>query len=394
MSFLQINAKERCVLMLDNTFSLLSVLFPDRFGGLFFYITAPIKQSNGLEFLYDHTGVFAVKYNNSTYFYRKNAQNDIIALLDNSGAVVVKYKYDAWGNCNTTVVNSNASTIANLNPFRYRSYYFDTEIGFYFLKTRYYDPEIGRFITIDDISYLDPESINGLNLYAYCLDNPVQYSDHSGQSATLAIILGIIAVVGLITTSIGVATDNNIVTAVGLTMVAVPALISGGLAVLATTTTLTTIIGYVTLAASIGTGLFASAEYQEAFTGSNWIHGLGIRGDLYNGIMLTFATIATMGTIASSIGYSAAKQPGVDFNPKYYSNLPQNDVNPYSVQYSRSRLDFKKVVSNFIKTIKNGSNQNPIPINRNGVINNGNHRVFIARILKRTINVIIKGMGY
>ena len=71
--------------------------------------------------------------------------------------------------------------IGILNPFRYRSYYFDTETGFYFLKTRYYDPEIGRFMTIDDISYLDPESVNGLNLYAYCGSNPVNCIDKTGQ---------------------------------------------------------------------------------------------------------------------------------------------------------------------------------------------------------------------
>mgnify|MGYP003457256498 CR=1 FL=1 len=90
-----------------------------------------VKQSNGLEFLYDHSGVFAVKYNNSTYFYRKNAQNDIIAILDTNGAVVVKYTYDAWGN--NVVSNANnviitdENHIGNLNPFRYRSYYYDTE---------------------------------------------------------------------------------------------------------------------------------------------------------------------------------------------------------------------------------------------------------------------------
>ncbi len=124
--------------------------------------------------------MFAVKQGGSTYFYRKNAQNDIIALLDNTGTVVVKYKYDAWGKCQTTVLTSAASTIAELNPFRYRSYYFDTETGLYFLKTRYYDPEIGRFMTIDDLSYLDSESINGLNLYAYCLNNPVMLTDEMG----------------------------------------------------------------------------------------------------------------------------------------------------------------------------------------------------------------------
>ncbi len=141
-----------------------------------------VKQSNGLEFLYDHTGVFAVKYDNATYYYRKDAQGNVIALLDNTGAVVVKYAYDAWGNCLTTVRDINATGIADLNPFRYRGYYYDVETKLYFLKTRYYDPEIGRFITIDDISYLDPNSINGLNLYAYCGNNPVMGYDPNGTT--------------------------------------------------------------------------------------------------------------------------------------------------------------------------------------------------------------------
>ena len=139
-----------------------------------------IKQSNGLEFLYDHTGVFAVKYDGATFFYRKDALGNVVKILDNTGAVVVEYKYDAWGKCQTIVVDSAANTIAELNPFRYRGYYFDTETGFYFLKTRYYDPEIGRFTTIDDLSYLDPGSVNGLNLYAYCSNNPVMGYDPSG----------------------------------------------------------------------------------------------------------------------------------------------------------------------------------------------------------------------
>ena len=134
-------------------------------------------------------GVFAVKYNGSTYYYRKNAQNDIIALLDNYGNTVVKYKYDAWGNCIIDASTTNIE-LANINPFRYRSYYFDTETSLYFLKTRYYDPEIGRFITIDDISYLDPESINGLNLYAYCKNSPMKYIDPNGKAViTLSALL-------------------------------------------------------------------------------------------------------------------------------------------------------------------------------------------------------------
>ena len=137
--------------------------------------------------------MFAVKYAGSTYFYRKDAQANIVALLDNTGAVIVKYKYDAWGKCNTVVLDESATEIANFNPFRYRSYYFDTETNLYFLKTRYYDPEVGRFTTIDDISYLNPDSINGLNLYAYCLNNPLKYIDHFGCSVTLTIL----AIIGI-----------------------------------------------------------------------------------------------------------------------------------------------------------------------------------------------------
>ena len=69
-----------------------------------------------------------------------------------------------------------------MNPFRYRGYYYDTETGLYFLQTRYYDPEIGRFLTIDDTEYLAPETINGLNLYAYCLNNPVMRTDSQGTN--------------------------------------------------------------------------------------------------------------------------------------------------------------------------------------------------------------------
>ena len=145
-----------------------------------------IKQSNGLEFFYDHTGIFAIKHGGSTYYCRKNAQNDVRFLLDSSGSVVVKYSYNAWGNCKVLNASgteiTDANHIGNLNPFRYRSYYYDTETKLYYLQSRYYDPEIGRFITIDDISYLNPDAINGLNLYAYCGNNPVNRVDATGHA--------------------------------------------------------------------------------------------------------------------------------------------------------------------------------------------------------------------
>lgn len=144
-----------------------------------------IKQSNGLEYYYDRSGVCGVKYNDNTYVYRKDIQGNICAILDNTGNVVVEYKYDAWGNHAVLDANgadiTSTTHIGNLNPFRYRGYYYDTETGLYYLKSRYYDPETGRFITIDDISYLDPETINGLNLYAYCGNNPVMNVDLDGH---------------------------------------------------------------------------------------------------------------------------------------------------------------------------------------------------------------------
>ena len=157
-----------------------------------------VKQSNGLEFFYDNTGVAGVKYNNESYVYRKNVQGDIVAILDTTGKIVVKYTYDAWGNHAVEVFDTACSTLATLNPFRYRGYYYDTETELYFLKTRYYDPEIGRFMTIDGIEYLDPETINGLNLYAYCGNNPVMNVDPNGKffHTFLLVSIGIGAAIG------------------------------------------------------------------------------------------------------------------------------------------------------------------------------------------------------
>lgn len=147
-----------------------------------------------------------MKYNNAVYFYRKDAQGNIIALLDNSGNTVVKYRYDAWGNHAVRDANgadiADASHIGNRNPFRYRGYYYDTETELYYLQTRYYDPETGRFITIDGIEYLDPETINGLNLYAYCGNNPVMYTDPNGTAKWWEWLLGAVIIVAAIALSI------------------------------------------------------------------------------------------------------------------------------------------------------------------------------------------------
>ena len=171
-----------------------------------------IKQSDGLEFVYDNSGVIGVKYNGNTYFYRRDCQGNIIAILDNNGAVVVEYKYDAWGNHEAEVASEEYVTLANLNPFRYRGYYYDSETDLYFLQTRYYDPVVGRFISRDSIEYADPETICGLNLYAYCGNNPVMATDPTGRAewwewlvAGIVIIASAVAAVFTAGTSLVVA---------------------------------------------------------------------------------------------------------------------------------------------------------------------------------------------
>ena len=150
-----------------------------------------LKQSDGLEFLYDTTGVAGIKYNNEDYLLRKDILGNITGILDREGKSIVEYKYDGWGRHKVLNASGNELTLDNctatnkvgiLNPFRYRGYYYDTETGFYFLKTRYYDPETGRFITMADVSYLAPDAINGLNLYAYCGNNPVRNVDPNGTN--------------------------------------------------------------------------------------------------------------------------------------------------------------------------------------------------------------------
>ena len=95
------------------------------------------------------------------------------------GNTVVEYTYDAWGKV-LSVTGTLASTVGQINPFRYRGYYYDTETGWYYLQTRYYDPEVGRFINAD--GYVSTgQGIIGNNMFAYCGNNPVMHSDPSGN---------------------------------------------------------------------------------------------------------------------------------------------------------------------------------------------------------------------
>ena len=141
-----------------------------------------------LEFVYDDSSQpFAMIYKHGSetelYYYFVSAQGDVSAILDSGGKIAASYDYDAWGNC--TVYDSSDAAIGDLNPLRYRGYYYDAETGFYYLQSRYYDFANCRFINADG-QFTD--GFIGSNLFAYCENNPIRYSDPTGLLAAEAAI--------------------------------------------------------------------------------------------------------------------------------------------------------------------------------------------------------------
>ena len=129
--------------------------------------------------MYDNNGdPFGFIYNGTEYYYIKNAQNDIVAIADADGSVIANYYYDAWGYPEDITGNTE---IANLNPLRYRSYYYDTESELYYLNTRYYCAEIGRFLSSDNLVINIGGDVRGYSLFVYCFNNPINLTDSSGN---------------------------------------------------------------------------------------------------------------------------------------------------------------------------------------------------------------------
>ncbi len=137
--------------------------------------------NNTLDIIYDTNGnPYSFRYNNAYYVYVLNLQGDVIRIVNTNGATVAEYQYDAWGN-----VLEATGALASINPIRYRGYYYDTETGFYYLQSRYYDPSIGRFINADCYASTG-QGFLGYNMFAYCGNNPVTQHDPSGNLASWA----------------------------------------------------------------------------------------------------------------------------------------------------------------------------------------------------------------
>ena len=165
-------------------------------------ITAPTETTT-LDFFYDESGrPFAFNYSidgdtASTYYYILNLQGDVVQIIDANGVMQAEYIYSPWGE-----IISAEGDLAEINPLRYRGYYYDSETGFYYLQSRYYDPENHRFINADTYASTDSSDAIACNMFAYCGNNPVMLGDKDGEFADWFVRVVVGAAVGVVTGAI------------------------------------------------------------------------------------------------------------------------------------------------------------------------------------------------
>ena len=266
-----------------------------------------VQQTDTLRYLYDtNNEVIGFSMNDNTYLYIKDMFKNVIAITNQAGVEMCQYHYDAYGNFIITASIIGGEILGELNPIRYRSYYHDKETGLYYLKTRYYDPETCRFISMDDISYLDPNKVNGLNLYCYCGNDPINRFDATGHDWNWSTFW---AGVGLIVTA---------ACAIALSITTFGAGIPIGMS----------IVAGVTLGAGILTGINGVATIAEAGTGFNFVrdgvfNGLGLSDktyDIYAGITEGIAIVGSLvlGVFHMTGRYKAAKYSQKFLGKGYY----------------------------------------------------------------------------
>ena len=270
--------------------------------------------------------------------------------LDSNGKAVVKYVYDAWGNHAVVDANGNdvTSGIGVLNPFRYRGYYYDTETELYYLQTRYYDPELGRFISQDSLEYADPETINGLNVYAYCGNNPVMNIDPSGNAWWNWVLSGLQIILGavLIATGVGAGFGASLIIGgtIGLISNALGSTIGGGLGSMlngwGAISTGISLFSYGIIGAIAGTALsiiggvtmaFGLNEVVSGIVGTNLIRSW-TGGELYDGLYLGFNIASAVGTVVGRLGMRLANTVN--------SNKASSNASPYSKVVTNKNISY------------------------------------------------------
>ena len=162
--------------------------------------------------------------------YLRNAQNDIIGLLDKDGKVVVRYTYDSWGQV-VKIEGTLKDKVGARNPFRYKGYYYDVETGLYYCRSRYYDPAIRRFISADDTQVLrdNLDMLGEKNLYTYCDDNPITRVDGDGQCWDIVVGAVIGAAMNVLAGGIAAAVTGQEYTVTDMIVAGFAGAVAGGL---------------------------------------------------------------------------------------------------------------------------------------------------------------------
>ena len=276
------------------------------------------------------------------FYYVKDLTGNIRRIVDSNGKCVIKYDYDAWGRVINTEYSDtlytiwenayfNAYSIGQLNSLIYKDYYYDKDLELYYLQTRYYDPTVCRFISPDHPDYLDYESINGLNLYAYCLNSPVMYYDPTGHFAITTFLISL-AIGTLISWGLSEIFGSQIAGGISST-------VSGGSAIYTGIGLLSFgpvgwIAGGALILIGAGTMAFGVNEIVAGATGTNYIQSwTGMSDGLYNGLYIGLNIASDIGTIAGNMY--------MKYNPRYPGNNPNripdgfNDrVNPKANYYN------------------------------------------------------------
>ena len=270
---------------------------------------ALVRQTGGgntIDFLYDENGsVYSIVYNGTQYYLVKNLQGDVTQIRSVYGTVLVEYAYDAWGNV-LDISGTYASTLGQNNPIRYRGYYYDSETSLYYLNSRYYDPAMRRFINADDIDFLGTdEGLLSYNLFAYCLNDPVNRTDDSGN---LSIKNWIKIGVGAI--ALGAAIALTVATGGGAAAVAI------GVA---------KVVGSVALSTATSAGIGYLTNGKE-----------GAIDGACNGFML--GSLSACGGAAIKYGQAVRAAKAADPLNKALEQLDASGLRPGQTEISRSRV--------------------------------------------------------
>lgn len=160
----------------------------DTIGG---QLLAQAGPEGNLYFQYSGGTPFGFVLDDIQYYYLTNLNGDVVGIIDAQGNLLAQYVYDPWGKLlqiNTTEPdNADQLAVATANPLRYRGYYYDSETGMYYLQSRYYDPDLGRFISADDFDCLTTSNFFSVNAYAYCWNSPIAFKDSEGNTPNLAL---------------------------------------------------------------------------------------------------------------------------------------------------------------------------------------------------------------